>query len=360
MKPRHIANKLQLSADYVHKLVHYYKQRVKKISQLQPSDGSAFNEEVLKVSVEQPKRNFRKSRVHDEQLLQLLAEYIRTHGVHSLRIADIRRHLSNLAIEGFKVPCPETISLVLKEKFHLRFGKYNGSIVRYRDPQYLDRRLWIVRIITQLLKDDVLIVSIDETHFRSDLSPQRSWQLKNLRQLQQQKMRMKLKRVKHTRHQIPTDGDALSFGLRLLEVDGIHSECDAASGVENSSDFKSEEQNFSSQSALTQNHQLHLQTAPQASQPTLQKFSGNLGRSRMVAPTKDADAFHTSPPRVLKQQMVSCTLIDRSLRSVMQISIRHCRRVISRMTMLKLQKQPPFADATHLRSCSHCSDTSHS
>ena len=47
-------------------------------------------------------------------------------------------------------------------------SKFESSMLKYRDPSYDSKRLWISRLLTQFLHDDVIIVSLDESSFRSD------------------------------------------------------------------------------------------------------------------------------------------------------------------------------------------------
>lgn len=96
------------------------------------------------------------------------------------------------------MPCAETVSLILKEKFQLRFLKYDGAVARYRDPLFNDRRIWLSRIMAQLICEDVLIVSIDETHFRSDIQLNKRWQVKTLTDRKHQRRKAAAPKSKRT------------------------------------------------------------------------------------------------------------------------------------------------------------------
>ena len=113
-------------------------------------------------------------------LLEAIEKFIRDNGLHSLTVNQIRAHIKSLGIPGLVVPCARTVSKILKEKFHLRFHKYDGAIAKYRDPLYTDRRLWLARVLTQLICEEVLIISIDETHFRSDVATSKKWQVASI------------------------------------------------------------------------------------------------------------------------------------------------------------------------------------
>ena len=74
-----------------------------------------------------------------------------------------------------KIPCIKTLGGVLKEKFNLRYGKLETANLKYRDPTYNEKRLWVSRLLAQLMYEDVIIVTVDESNFRSDALPSRQW-----------------------------------------------------------------------------------------------------------------------------------------------------------------------------------------
>ena len=127
-----------------------------------------------------PTHRKNRTRVNDKLLIDTIGECIKTNGLHALTIKQIREYIGQAQIPNLKVPGKDTVSMILKEKFLLRHVKYDGSIARYRDPLYNDRRIWLARIMTQLICEDVLIVSIDETHFRSDIAMKKRWQVKSV------------------------------------------------------------------------------------------------------------------------------------------------------------------------------------
>ena len=50
-------------------------------------------------------------------------------------------------------------------------------MVRYLDPTYNEKRLWVSRLLAQFHKEDAVIISIDESNFRVDSFPKRKWVL---------------------------------------------------------------------------------------------------------------------------------------------------------------------------------------
>ena len=64
----------------------------------------------------------------------------------------------------------------MKDQFNLKFKKAEKANVRYRDPEYNEKRLWIGRLVAQFIKEDVILISIDESNFRHDALPGKQWQ----------------------------------------------------------------------------------------------------------------------------------------------------------------------------------------
>lgn len=50
-------------------------------------------------------------------------------------------------------------------------------MVRYLDPTYNEKRLWVSRLLAQFHKEGAVIISIDESNFRVDSFPKRKWVL---------------------------------------------------------------------------------------------------------------------------------------------------------------------------------------
>ena len=74
------------------------------------------------------------------------------------------------------VPSAATLNQVLKSTFHLKYGALQKANLKYRDPTYNDKRLWISKLLAQFLKDEAIVVSVDESNFRSDSLPSKQWQ----------------------------------------------------------------------------------------------------------------------------------------------------------------------------------------
>ena len=57
----------------------------------------------------------------------------------------------------------------------MRFGKAQNANAKYRDPSFNDKRLWVSRLLAQLFLEDAVIISVDESNFRSDYLPTKQW-----------------------------------------------------------------------------------------------------------------------------------------------------------------------------------------
>lgn len=77
-----------------------------------------------------------------------------------------------------KVPSNFWLQRILLTKFNLVFRRgINTSCYMYQSPSFHQRRLWASRLLAHffLNEPDLLIVSIDESSFRSDRLPKSAW-----------------------------------------------------------------------------------------------------------------------------------------------------------------------------------------
>ena len=49
-------------------------------------------------------------------------------------------------------------------------------MIRYKDPTFDSKRLWVSRLLAQFISDNALIISIDESHLRHDSQKRYQWQ----------------------------------------------------------------------------------------------------------------------------------------------------------------------------------------
>jgi len=151
---------MKVSAKDVYRACHGYLARVKKFQEFDKSKGNpvAVNKMPL-------------DRV---QVRERVAEYLTEKGLYKMRRADIHEYMQDRLMNS-KVPTLNEIGITLKEDFKVRYLKDNPASVRYRDPDIDERRKWASRILSHMLNEDFLIISIDETHIRSDKNNHYSW-----------------------------------------------------------------------------------------------------------------------------------------------------------------------------------------
>ena len=75
-----------------------------------------------------------------------------------------------------QVPTPLIIRNVMKKTFQLKYKSLEKANVKYRDPLYNEKRLWVSRLLGQFLYEEAVIISVDESNFRHDALPQKQWQ----------------------------------------------------------------------------------------------------------------------------------------------------------------------------------------
>ena len=63
----------------------------------------------------------------------------------------------------------------MKERFNLKYKRVEKENAKYRDPSFNEKRLWISRIVAQFIKEEVIIISINESNFRHDALPTKQW-----------------------------------------------------------------------------------------------------------------------------------------------------------------------------------------
>ena len=65
---------------------------------------------------------------------------------------------------------------MIKNKFFLKYKRMKSSTAKYFEGTYAEKRLWVSRLLTQFLHDGAVIVSVDESNFKSDLEKDWCWQ----------------------------------------------------------------------------------------------------------------------------------------------------------------------------------------
>ena len=84
----------------------------------------------------------------------------------------------------------------MHREFKLKYGKLDKANIKYRDATFNEKRLWVSRLLIQFLLEKVIIISVDESNFRSDSLPSKQWQFnpkhkrKRSKMIQKRKARM--------------------------------------------------------------------------------------------------------------------------------------------------------------------------
>ena len=100
------------------------------------------------------------------EVKEAVAHFVQSKGLKELTRAKVveavRPSLNNCTLH------PGDVSRVLHDDLHLSFRRYDPAMVRYQDPTFDNKRLWVSRLLAQFLIDGALIISIDESHIRHD------------------------------------------------------------------------------------------------------------------------------------------------------------------------------------------------
>jgi len=160
LKPAQIAKIMKVSAEEVYKATKGNQARVKKFQEADHENDSRVSNRVpLKM----------------DSVREKVAEYLQENGIYKMRRADIQEHLQGRLADS-RVPTLNEIGTTLRKDFKISYIKENQATVRYRDPEIDDRRAWASRILSHMLSQDFMVISVDETHIRSDKNNHYAWQ----------------------------------------------------------------------------------------------------------------------------------------------------------------------------------------
>ena len=63
----------------------------------------------------------------------------------------------------------------MKKDFSLRYSQPPKGHTKYNDPRYDEKRLWVSRLLSYFFLQGSVIISVDESNFRSDTLNPRQW-----------------------------------------------------------------------------------------------------------------------------------------------------------------------------------------
>ena len=101
--------------------------------------------------------------------------YFEAEGIYQHTSEEVRQHLLT-RLNPDSVPCARVIRKIMQEKFNLKYCRLDKANVKYRDPQYNEKRMWVSRLMVQFILEEVVLISIDESNFRHDSLPTKQWQ----------------------------------------------------------------------------------------------------------------------------------------------------------------------------------------
>ena len=95
-------------------------------------------------------------------------------GLPHMTVANLTANLQNRAALS-RSPSTATVRRLLKKEFQLRYRVANAANIRYNDVSFDEKRVWVSRLLAQFMLSGVVIVSIDESSFKSDSVIRRYW-----------------------------------------------------------------------------------------------------------------------------------------------------------------------------------------
>ena len=101
----------------------------------------------------------------DPEILNAISLAIHSIWMKQLTVKKIQDKLTAITHLS-RVPSLPIIQKILHESFELKHALIKPENIRYNDSSLNDKRLWVARLLTQLFKDDVILISIDESGFQ--------------------------------------------------------------------------------------------------------------------------------------------------------------------------------------------------
>jgi hypothetical protein len=101
--------------------------------------------------------------------------YFEEHGIYLNSSAQLRKHLLE-KLHPELVPSAALLRKIMKKKFNLSYSRLDKANTQYRNPKYNDKRMWVCRLLAQFIKEDAIIICVDESNFRHDALPSKQWQ----------------------------------------------------------------------------------------------------------------------------------------------------------------------------------------
>lgn len=130
MKPAQISKELKLPVDFIYKTLDKYK----KDQQRQTQEN-----------IKQSEKKVVKSQ--NPILIDAIMTLLDRDGIYGIKLKQLRLQLLEMIPEEH-VLSESRLSHILRTKFKLKYKKLEKANVKYSDPQYNEKRLWISKLLT--------------------------------------------------------------------------------------------------------------------------------------------------------------------------------------------------------------------
>ena len=74
-----------------------------------------------------------------------------------------------------RIPSRSTVVKILHDRFGLSHRAFNSVKLRQYQTKFAAKRLWLCRLLVQVLSDNFLVVSIDESSFSTRQTTRKKW-----------------------------------------------------------------------------------------------------------------------------------------------------------------------------------------
>lgn len=119
--------------------------------------------------------NLKKNISDEPAILNAIANYLKIKGVLNIKLKELYEYVKKELPLECTAPSISTLNRIVKQKFFLKFKRMKTTTAKYYESTYAEKRLWVSRLLTQFLHDGAVIVSVDESNFKSELEKDWCW-----------------------------------------------------------------------------------------------------------------------------------------------------------------------------------------
>lgn len=73
------------------------------------------------------------------------------------------------------VPSRAVLRVIMRDELGMRFRSGLGAKLMYNSPAFDEKRVWVSRLLAQLHLEGAVIVSVDESAFKSEMANHKFW-----------------------------------------------------------------------------------------------------------------------------------------------------------------------------------------